>query len=108
MIGYSSAQCIKTGYSSVQCIKIGYSSFQCVKIRYSSAQCIKIWKRVFSALCDNFRIFFHIFGHLRPPGIIIPPPDKFWPSRDNFSAACLPAVHLRSLPPRLPSAVAAL
>ena len=42
---------------SAQCIKIGYSSAQCIKIGYSSAQCIKILNRVFSALCDNFRIF---------------------------------------------------
>ena len=39
--------------------------------------------------------FFQIFG---PPA----------PARDNYSAACLPAVHLRSLTPRLPSADAPL
>ena len=77
-IGYSSAQCKKIGYMSVQCIKIGYSSVQRIKIEYSSAQCIKIWNRVISALCNNFRIFFRISGHLRPPGKIIPPPDKIY------------------------------
>ena len=29
-------------------------------------QCINIWNRVFSALCDNFRIFFRIFGTPAP------------------------------------------
>ena len=48
-------------YNSVQCIKIGYSSAQCIKIGYSLAQGTKIWHRVFSALCDSFRIFLSNF-----------------------------------------------
>ncbi len=61
MIGYSSAQCFNIRFNSVQCIKIGYSPAQCIKIGYCLAQCIKIWNRVFSALCDSFRIFLSIF-----------------------------------------------
>ena len=42
-------------------------------------QCIKIWSRVFSALCDkNSELFFIFLAHVRPPGVIIPPPHTFY------------------------------
>ena len=90
-IRYNSAQCNKIGYSSAQYIKIGYSSVQCIKIGYSSVQCIKIWNRVFSALCDNFRIVFSNFsGTCARPGELFRGRIVFTPPRDNFSTACRP------------------
>ena len=46
-------------------------------------QFIKMWSRVFSALCERFWLrgfFFELLAHLRPPEIIIAPPDNFAPS----------------------------